>query len=186
MDGDTGVSWPNGMASRMTMMIIWVHRCRREQSWIHELPRPLFFNPSLFSFSLFLIFLCITGQGSMKWEHVVYDISSYNPLKAGQFIPHHKLRRAWLLQWFWGTHRALGTTVMTIIRGRAHARILPMCYIKCPDHILHFIIFFSFVSCLQPDMILNLFSLHQPLGQHFQALLAPYNWTSRLRKGLQG
>lgn len=42
IDGDTRVSKTNAMGSRMVMMRdvthIWVYRCRREQSWIYELP----------------------------------------------------------------------------------------------------------------------------------------------------
>lgn len=96
----------------------------------------------------FLDFVCITRLGSREREHVVYDISSYQPLKVGQFIAHQGLGRAWVPQWFGGAHIALGTSVMAIIRGRAHARLFPMCYIRCPSHLLHFIIFFFFCFLL--------------------------------------
>ena len=98
-----GTRWSQGQMpwiSRMEMMIIWMYRCRREQSWIHELPRPLFYHPYLLSFFLFLIFLCIIVLGSRKWEHVVYDISSYYSLKVGKFIAHQGLGCAWVPQWF--------------------------------------------------------------------------------------
>jgi len=49
MDRDTGVSKPNATGSRMVMMRdVHIFRCINvgvEQSWIRELPQPLFFHP---------------------------------------------------------------------------------------------------------------------------------------------